>query len=99
MVSILLNLIGAKREGNWTLYLNSFSCMLPYFFRYDHLNYAKRGSVLIAEMRQLPMEVLHEFKKENLVVKSSEGTFNNVTADHNLEWLNGIGKRGGELLA
>ena len=45
------------------------------------------------------MEVLHEFKKENLVVKSSEGTFNNVTADHNLEWLNGVSERGGELLA
>ena len=98
MVSILLNFTRAQREGNWTLYLNSFCCMLPYFFRYDHLNYAKWGSVFIAETRQLPMEVLHEFKKGNFVVKWSEGTFNQVSADHSLEWLNGIGKRGGGIV-
>lgn len=98
MVSILLNFTRAQREGNWTLYLNSFCCMLPYFFRYDHLNYAKWGSVFIAEMRQLPMEVLHEFKKGNFVVKCSKGTFNQVSADHSLEWLNGIGKRGGGIV-
>lgn len=34
MVSILLNFTRAQREGNWDLYIHSFRCMLPYFFRY-----------------------------------------------------------------
>ena len=43
--------------------------MLPHFFRYDHLNYAKWGSVFIADMEQLPHEVLQEFQKGYFVVK------------------------------
>ena len=54
--------------------------MLLYFFRYDHLNYANWGSVFIAEMRQLPVDVLREFRKGNFVVKWSEGRFNQVRA-------------------
>ena len=92
MVSILLNFTRAQREGNWELFLNSFCSMLPFFFRYDHLNYAKWGSVFIAEMRQLAIEVLRQFRKGNFVVKWSEGRFNQVSADHGLEWLK---RRGG----
>lgn len=98
MASILLNFTRAQREGNWELYLNSFCCMLPYFFRYDHLIYAKWGSIFIAEMRQLPMEVLQEFKKGNFAVKWSEGAFNKVSAYYSLEWVNGIGKREGGIV-
>ena len=78
--------------------LESFHSMLSYFFQYKHLNYAKWGSVFIAEMEQLPAEVLEEFKKGNFVVKWSEGEFNEVSADHSLEWLKGIGKRGGGMV-
>mgnify|MGYP001798935761 CR=1 FL=1 len=67
-------------------------------FRYDHLNYAKWGSVFIAEMEQLPGEVLLEFKQGNFVVKWTEGPFNEVSPDHSLEWLNGIGKVGGGIV-
>ena len=98
MIFILLDFTCAQREGDWELYLDSFRAMLPYFFRYDHLNYAKWGSVFIAEMEQLPYEVLQEFKKGNFVVKWKEGAFNEVSADHSLEWLNGIGKRGGGIV-
>jgi len=44
-------------------------------------------------MEQLPKEVLEEFKKGNSVVKWNESKFNQVSPDHNLEWLNGIGKK------
>jgi hypothetical protein len=98
MIFILPDFTRAQREGDWELYLDSFRAMLPYFFRYDHLNYAKWGSVFIAEMEQLPYEVLQEFKKGNFVVKWKEGVFNEVSADHSLEWLNGIGKRAEFLL-
>ena len=98
MVSILLMFTRAQREGIWDLYLKSFRRMLPYFFRYDHLNYARWGSVYIAEMEQLPQEVLEEFKKGNFVVKWNASKFNQVSPDHSLEWLNGIRKRGGGIV-
>jgi len=63
MVFILIMFTRAQREGIWDLHLHSFRYMLPYFFRYDHLNYARWGSVYIVEMEQLPKEVLEEFKK------------------------------------
>ena len=98
MVSILLMFTRAQREGIWDLYLHSVRHMLPYFFRYDHLNYARWGSVYIAMMEQLPKEVLEEFKMGNFVVKWNESKFNQVSRDHSLEWLNGIGKRGGGIV-
>ena len=49
-------------------------------------------------MEQLPKEVLKEFKKGNLVVKWNENKFNQVSPDHSLEWLNGIGKRSGGIV-
>ena len=98
MISILLMFTRAQREGNWALYLHSFRCMLPYFFRYDHQNYAKWGSVYIAEMEQLPKEVLEEFQKGNFVVKWKASKSNQVSPDQSLEWLNGIGKRGGGIV-
>ena len=33
---------------------SSFKMMLPYFFTYDDLNYAKWGSAYLAEINMLP---------------------------------------------
>jgi hypothetical protein len=98
MVSILLMFTRAQRDGSWELYMHSFRLMMPYFFRYDHYNYARWGSVFIAEMDQLPTEVLGEFNSGNFVVKWNARKFNQVSPDHSLEWLNGIGKRGGGIV-
>ena len=64
-----------------------------------HLNYARWGSVYIAEMEQLPKEVLEEFKEGNFVVKWNESKFNPVSHGHSPEWLNGIRKRGGGIVS
>ena len=94
LVSILLEFTKWEREGLWGLYLHSFRAMLPWFFRYDHTNYAWWGSVYLADCHQLPSEVLEEFKQGNFVVKRSLGTFNQVDPDQSQEWLNATGKRG-----
>jgi len=98
MVSILLQFTRAQREGLWDLHLHSFSQMLPYFRRYDHLNYARWGPVYLAEMHQLPDPVLEEFQKGNFVVKQSPQRFNQVDPDHAMEWVNGTGKKGGGIV-
>eukprot|EP00112_Aurelia_sp_Birch-Aquarium-sp1_P026470 Seg940.1 transcript_id=Seg940.1/GoldUCD/mRNA.D3Y31 product="hypothetical protein" protein_id=Seg940.1/GoldUCD/D3Y31 len=95
MVSILLMFTRAQREGNWDLYIASFVRMVPFFYRYDHQNYARWGTIYIAEMKQLPDEVKEEFAKGNFVVKCSATKFNEVDPDHAQEWLNGTGKRAG----
>ena len=38
---------------------------------YDHTNYARWGTVYVAEMHQLPAVVQAEFQKGNFVVKGS----------------------------
>ena len=38
--------------GNWHLHIASFTMMIPYFFHYDHQNYACWGIVYIAEMSE-----------------------------------------------
>ena len=41
MVEILQLFIRAQRDGNLDLHIYSFQLMLPYFMRYDHMNYAR----------------------------------------------------------
>ena len=98
MVSILLSFTRAQRGGLWDLHLYSFKRMLPYFFRYDHVNYARWGTVYLAEMSTLPPEVLLEFQEGNFVVKRTERRFNQVSADQSTEWLNATGKKSGGLV-
>ena len=98
MVSILLKFIRAQREGLWDDHLDAFRSMLPYFHRYDHINYARWGAVYLSEMNRLPEEVAHEFCQGNFVVKGSDKRFNQVDPDHSLEWLNGIGKKAGGIV-
>ena len=50
--------------------------------RYDHTNNARLGVIYLAQINQLPMEVLQHFQQGNWVVKGSDGRFNQVdTAD------------------
>jgi hypothetical protein len=60
--------------------------MLPYFARYDHLNYARWGPTYLAEMRQLPHAVLAEFKSGNFVIKRSGKKFNQAAGVAELYW-------------
>jgi len=98
MVSVLLGFIRAQREGIWELHLATFREMLPFFHRYDHTNYARWGCVYLSQMKQLPQEVADEFRQGNFVVKGSNHRFNQVSPDHSLEWLNGVGKKSGGIV-
>ena len=54
MVSLLLRLIRATLEGNWSLHLDSIRRMLPWYFTYDHTNYARYLPVYLVQMMLLP---------------------------------------------
>ncbi|KAK5936226.1 hypothetical protein CgunFtcFv8_027647 [Champsocephalus gunnari] len=78
MVSIVLCFTRAQRDGLWDLHLYAFKRMLPFFFRYVHINNARWGTVYLAEMSALPPEILLEFQKGNFLVKRSDRRFNQV---------------------
>ncbi|PIK40695.1 hypothetical protein BSL78_22450 [Apostichopus japonicus] len=98
MVETLLMFTRAQRDGVWDLHLFAFREMLTYFLRYDHYNYGRWGPVYLAEMSQLPADVLTEFQRGKFVVKGSNRRFNQVDPDQAQEWLNGTGKRGGGIV-
>ena len=54
MVSTLLSLIRVTREGNWELHLECIKAVLPWFFAYDHTNYARFLPVYLVHMLELP---------------------------------------------
>ena len=59
------------------------------------------GSVSLAEMNNLPPEILEEFMSGDFVVKELYNKFNQVSPVHSLEWinaLNAVGKKGGGIV-
>ena len=95
MVETLLNFIRANREGNWNLHLQSFANMLPWMTVYDHTNYARWGTIYLAEMKSLETSqpIIHqEFMNGNFVVRRGKGRFNQVPIDQATEWQNRICK-------
>lgn len=88
MMSVLLQYIRAERDGLWTLHLSSLADMIPYFFEYDHQNYARWVPVYLSDMHRLPEtapSVHQQFMLGNFPVKGSSGRFNQVWTDLKLE--------------
>ena len=54
MVEVPVNFLRATREGNWDLYLECIKDMLPWFFAYDHTNYARYLPLYLAQTMVLP---------------------------------------------
>ena len=54
MVEIMLNLMRASREANWTFHLSSIRSKIPWCFAYDRINYARYLSTYHSEMSNLP---------------------------------------------
>lgn len=94
-VSVLLDFTRSLRDGVWKLYRPSVIRMLPLIARYDHLNYLKSLIVYIADLYNLPAEVLEAFEAGDFVVKRTNNKFNQVDADHAQEWLVGTSKDSG----
>ena len=68
--------------------MDALSEMMPYFFAYNRINYARWASVYLADMKSLAhsaREVYDEFMKGNHPVKRAAGSFNQVWTDLALE--------------
>ena len=98
MFSILLCFTRAQRDGSWDLHLYDLKPMLPFPFRYDHVNCTRWRTVYFADMSVLQPVGFHEFQEGNFVVKRTDWRFNHVSADQSTEWINAIGKKSGGLV-
>ena len=67
MVEILFGFNPPVRTGQWQAHPASPKKMLPWFFAYEHQNYARYVSLYIGEMSQLP-ETHPEIYKELMYV-------------------------------
>ena len=80
------------------MHLYSFQQISHIFHRHDHTNNTRWGVIYLAQINQLPVEVLQQFQQGNCVVKGSNGRFNQLDPDHSEEWLNGTWTRAGGIV-
>ena len=69
---LLLRFLRATRTGNWDLHLAVIEEMIPWFFSYDHLNYARYLPIYLVEMLNLPKThplVYEELNSGNFVAR------------------------------
>ncbi len=70
MENVVLDLLHASCEVNWSLHLNATRSMLPWCFAYDKVNYARYLSPYFAEMTNLPEkkpDVYEAFKGRSIL--------------------------------
>lgn len=89
MISTLLCFIRATREGHWLLHLECIKNMLPWFFAYDHINYARYLPIYLHDMLALPKSHPEAHKMlsggDFGVQRSSNHGFAQVPVDQTIE--------------
>ena len=81
----ILTFVQSIREGNFKLYINSLTKIVPCFFALDHHHYARWLPVHIRDIITLEKPcpaVAREFQNGNFVVKKSLRAFSKIPLDH-----------------
>ena len=94
----ILTLIRSFREGNFTLYRESLSELIPYFFANNNINYARWLPIHLRDMicleKQHP-DVAREFHQGNFVVHKYDRNFSAMAIDEPHEQNNAVIKGDG----
>ena len=91
LFEILLLFIRASRQQCWELHLEALNAMVPYFFAFDMLNYARLTPVYLSQMAELKEKdrvTWQLFERGNFSVNKSSVAFTAIGADHALEQQN-----------
>jgi len=88
---IVLQIVRALRTGNFPLFNEAISRIVPYFFALDHHNYARWLPVHIRD--NIEVEKRHptlwaQFMNGNFVADKSGRLFSKIALDHAHEQLN-----------
>ncbi|CAE1259085.1 unnamed protein product [Acanthosepion pharaonis] len=96
----ILTLVRAFREGNFNLYRESLSELIPYLFANNNVNYARWLPIHLRDMisleKQYP-EVVREFHNGNFVFHKIDRNFSAMAIDQAHEQNNAVIKGEGEL--
>ena len=90
MVHLLLDFMESERDSIWKTHLETFRCMPPYHFAFDHFKYFMWGCVYSCDMQQLPNkfpDVYANFEngKHGVSRATAPSYFNSVATDMALE--------------
>ena len=89
LVEILMLFIRATREGNWSLHMSSVRDMIPWYFAYDRVNYARYMPVYWMEMMNLDRshpEILHSLQNGTFAVQQqTDHMFSKTACDQVIE--------------
>ena len=94
----ILTLIRSFREGNFTLYRESLSELIHYFFANNNINYARWLPIHLRDMMCLEKQhpdVAREFHQGNFVVHKSDKNFSAMAIDQAHEQNNAVIKGDG----
>ena len=88
---LLLTLVRSFRSGDFTLYVECLSQLVPWFFALNHHHYARWVSVHLRDMLSLSTThpgIYAEFKAGKFVVHRSKKPFSAIAIDHAHEQMN-----------
>lgn len=94
----LLVYVRSLRQANFTLYLDALTELVPWFFAFDHTNYARWVPVHLRDMAELPNKhphILKEFNAGKFTVQKSIRIFSSIPIDQAHEQNNAIIKGDG----
>ena len=92
---IIFTFIRSIREANFSLYQESLSNLIPYFFANDNVHYSRWLPIHLKDMLLLEKQhpsVAGEFNKGNFVVHKSDRTFSAMAIDQAHEQNNAVVK-------
>ena len=81
----LMIYVRAIRKGNFELYIESLTKIVPWFFALDHTHYSRWVPVHLRDMvslKECHPSVYEEFMKGNFTVKKSKHAFSAIAIDH-----------------
>ncbi|XP_065659181.1 uncharacterized protein LOC136083629 [Hydra vulgaris] len=87
MVWLMMLFLGATRTTNWELYLECVRMMLPWYFAYDRVNYARYLCPYWLEMKAIDSThqgLLTDFKN-NWTVQRQASSFSAIACDQAIE--------------
>jgi len=82
-LSILIY-VRSLREGDFIMYLDALTEIVPWFFALDHINYARWIPVHLRDMAELPQqhpEIYNEFKAGHFTVQKTKRAFSAIPLD------------------
>ena len=87
----LLAFVRACRTSDFEMYTKSLEEMLKWYFRLDHQNYARWGTVHWIDLQEMKVrnpDVYREFSNGKFTVRKSERAFSDIALDQGHEQMN-----------